>query len=221
MAIVALETSTRAASAAVATDVFRGERALVAERAHASDLLPALDALLAEARARPQSVTAVLVGTGPGSYTGLRVGIATALGIARGTGAALRGVPSAEALAFAELSPGETCCVLLDARSNELYLAAYHREEDDVTIVLPPRVTTADELPALLPSEGPIFGDETAADAARLAGHARARMRTDRAPRASAVLELGARRLERMGPDPPEGVRPLYLRPFAAKRRAR
>jgi tRNA threonylcarbamoyladenosine biosynthesis protein TsaB len=218
---VALETSTRAASAAVAAGELRLERALAGERAHASDLLPSLQALLCEAGAGPREVTAVLVGTGPGSYTGLRVGVATALGIARGAGSSLRGVPSCEALLYAELAPGEVGTFLVDARSGELYVAAYRRVVDELEVLLSPRVATPSELAALLPSSGPIFGDEAAALAARLADDARARLRPNITPRASAVLDLGLRRLETLGPEDPRGVRPLYLRPFAAKVRKR
>src|SRR5688572_13321424 len=117
---VALETSARAASVAVrhAGEV-RAAR-LAPERSHASDLFPRLAELFEALGAAPGAIESVFVGTGPGSYTGLRVGIATALGLARGSGAKLVGVPSGETLAYERLAPGREAAWLLDARSGEL-----------------------------------------------------------------------------------------------------
>ncbi len=217
---VAFETSTRRPSLAVRTaEGLIHARELRGERPHASDLVPTLDALFRELALRPGALEALVVGTGPGSYTGLRVGIASALGLARGTGAALLGVPSGEALAFERLLPGERGALLLDARQGELYFALYERTPDDVLTLDGPRVVRPEGL--VLPSTGPIFGDGTVADAARLDAAARARLDALAIPGAAALLELGRLRLARGGPQDPAAVRPLYLRPFAARERKR
>jgi tRNA threonylcarbamoyladenosine biosynthesis protein TsaB len=221
VAVVALETSARPASVAVESRGRVLEVVLDPARAHASDLLPALDRLLREAGVPPREVRAVLVGTGPGSYTGLRVGVATALGIARASGAALRGVPSGETVAWAELGEGEVASVLSDARSGELYLAAYARLAAEVEVLLAPRALPPAVARAALLDRGPVFADATSADAAGLTPAQRARVRTGVAPRAGALLALGSRRLVALGPQRPEEVAPLYLRPFAAKARRR
>ncbi|MDE0893035.1 MAG: tRNA (adenosine(37)-N6)-threonylcarbamoyltransferase complex dimerization subunit type 1 TsaB, partial [Planctomycetota bacterium] len=83
MLLVALESSTRSPSIAVYLDGELHFEALDGDRPHASDLLPRLDAILGSLKISPRDITHVAVGTGPGSYTGLRVGIATAQGIAR------------------------------------------------------------------------------------------------------------------------------------------
>jgi tRNA threonylcarbamoyladenosine biosynthesis protein TsaB len=225
--VVALETSARPASVAVR----RGERSafarLAPDRPHASDLLATLDRLLSEVGAAPSDASAqphigaVIVGTGPGSYTGLRVGIATALGLSRGSGAVLAGVPSGETTAFAELAPGREAIALLDARQGELYYAHYRRTADEVEIVRAPCVVTAAELSGILPDVIPIFGDEAAADAARLTSEQRSRLVREASPRADALLTLGAARLVRIGPQQPSSIEPLYLRPFAARQRKR
>lgn len=217
MTTVAIETSVRPGSVAVSTadGLFSGALE------HDRDLLPRLEALLAEARSKPAAIRAVIVGTGPGSFTGLRVGIATALGLVRGTGALLFGLPSIETMPYSALEPGDEAIVLLDARSRQLYYARYRRTEHDVEVRDPPRVTTAAELAPLLASNLMILGDETVADAAELPPAARRRLRTDVEPTAAHLLELGARRLRARGPMQPEEVQPLYLRSFAVKERKR
>jgi tRNA threonylcarbamoyladenosine biosynthesis protein TsaB len=221
MAIVALETSSRAASIAVRV----GERELATHldpaRAHASDILPALAQSLGELGASAADIETVLVGTGPGSYTGLRVGIATALGLVRGAGARIVGVPSGETLVFGSLPPGGEGVYLLDARQGELYFAVYRRTEHDVETLSPPCVLTAAELPRHLPPGTPLFGDDSVARAAALGANDLARLRTDRVPEASTLLRLGLARLTRSGAHQPRDVAPLYLRPFAATARRR
>ncbi len=221
MAVVALETSTRAASIAVRVGGRELSVHLDRSRAHASDVLPALSHALAELGSAPAEIEAVLVGTGPGSYTGLRVGIATAIGLARGTGARMLGVPSGETLVYGALAPDEEAVYLLDARQEALYFAHYRRTEHDVTALCPPCVVTRAELGVKLPPRGPIFGDETVAKAAALSAEHRARLVIDRVPEATHLARLGLARLARDGAHEPRDVQPLYLRPFAATQRRR
>ena len=218
---VALETSARAASVAVRLRGRTLATALEAGRAHASDLLPAIDRMVRELGGTPGEIAIVLVGTGPGSYTGLRVGIATALGLARGCRAELRGVPSGETLCFGELSPGEEASVLLDARAGELYFAHYRRTADEVDVLRAPCVLLPGEVAGTLPTGGPIFADAQAVEAAGLSPEVRERVRLDVAPRAAALLDLGAGRIERSGGQDPREVQPLYLRAFAVRARKR
>jgi len=214
---VAIETSVRPGSVAVSTASGLFSAALEHDR----DLLPRLEALLAEAGSEPAGIRAVIVGTGPGSFTGLRVGIATAFGLMRGTGALLFGLPSIETMPYAALEPGGEAVVLLDARSRQLYYARYRRTAHDVEVRDAPRVTTAAELATLLAPETTILGDETVADAAQLSPATRRRLRTDIEPTAAHLLELGTRRLHARGPMQPEEIQPLYLRPFAVRERKR
>ena len=216
---MALETSRRPASIAARFGGRSASLRLAEERAHASDLLPTLDELLAELDARAADIELVIVATGPGSYTGLRVGVATALGLARGTGAALCGVPSLEALAHGELHPGEEAVVLLDARAQALYFAHYARTDQGVEELHAPAVLSASEVRARLPEGVRILADATAANAAELPHEARGHLTTDALPSASSVLELGLARFERCGPVSPSELRPLYLRPFQVRLR--
>ena len=217
---IALEASTRSGSVAVRAHGTTRHAILDEETSHASDLLPRLDALFREHDLAPDALderAAVLVGTGPGSFTGLRVAIATAMGLVRGADRAplLRGVSSIEALLFRELSPGERGVALLDARAGELYFAHARRTTDDLELVLEPSIVARDDLPEV-PDDARLFGD--AALVERELGRA---VDVPRAPDARDVLALGALRLAQLGGEAPESVEPLYLRPFAAKTRKR
>ncbi|MBM3986533.1 MAG: tRNA (adenosine(37)-N6)-threonylcarbamoyltransferase complex dimerization subunit type 1 TsaB [Planctomycetes bacterium] len=216
--VLALETSTRTPALAVA----RGPRTLVqtlaAARAHAADLLPALERMLGELGASPRELALIVVGTGPGSYTGLRVGAAIALGLARASGARLCGVPSFEAAAYEQLRPGEEGLVLQDARAGELYVARYRRTEQQLEVLLAPEVTRAGELATATLGTTVVLADDAALAAAALASPARPHCVRSATPTAAALLELGRARAARgaLG-----SVEPLYLRPFAMRSQRR
>ncbi len=218
---IALETSARPPSIAVRVGAQHSFRRLAEGRRNASDLLPVLSEMLEELGSAPAHIKRIVVGTGPGSYTGLRVGIATALGLARATGAELVGVPSVEALAHAGLQIDEEGVVLLDARSHQLYYAHYRRTRTDVVAVVSPTVTTAGEFADLLPEHVPILCDAGVAEVAELSESQCARLRSGYAPEANALLELGLDRLDQGGAMQPGEIRPLYLRPFAVRPRRR
>jgi len=214
---LAIETSRRTGSVAVHWNGRTLARELTGERAHASDLLPQIDALLTEldagTRCEPELIC---VGIGPGSYTGLRIGTATALGLARATGAELVGVPSFEALALGELETGQTGSVALDARAGRFYFARYTRTVDGVEELVAPCALTAEELAERASVDGPLFLDEGSARA--LADVLAAdRARTAAIPRADAVLELGLARHRSGASAGIASVMPLYLRAFGER----
>jgi len=214
---VAIETSTRQGSVAVrrGTEVRRAD--LGESRAHASDLMPAIDRLVKELGGTPDELASVLVGTGPGSYTGLRVGIATALGLARASGARARGVSSGEVLSFGVLEPGRSAYHLIDGRSGGFYFAHFLRTDDEIEVLEPPIVLGREELPGRLAGSVTILTDDATAASSGLSPEMLERVRTDVRPDASALLALGLARLERLGPHALDAIEPLYLRPFGQR----
>lgn len=217
-AAVAIELSTGAGSVAARFAGRSATRNLASSRAHAADVLPELGAALRELGATPRELSAVIVGLGPGSYTGLRVAAATALGLARASGAALRGVASFEALARGELRPGERGATLLDARGGEAYLAVYERRATELGTLAAPRVLRAADVAAQLAGVDVLLADAaalraTALDVARFARCSGA------PPTALEVLELGLEQLALHGPHQTNEIEPLYLRAFAVTQR--
>jgi tRNA threonylcarbamoyladenosine biosynthesis protein TsaB len=125
--VLALDTSTPATTVALADDGrVLAERTEVAANLHGELLAPMIDAILRAAGARPRDLATVGVGVGPGPFTGLRVGIATALSLADALGIPARGVCSLDAVAFATERPwSDGFAVVTDARRKEVYWARY------------------------------------------------------------------------------------------------
>jgi tRNA threonylcarbamoyladenosine biosynthesis protein TsaB len=218
MKLLAIDTSTRDGGVAVLVD-----DALAAERrahvtTHAERLLPMIDEALAEAALRPAQLDAVAVVAGPGSFTGLRIGLATAKGLCFAQGLPLLLVSSLEALA-ARAPDGTHVCALLDAYKAEVYAGLFVIEErvpkalpwpggETGERVLPP-AELAQELAQL--SEVVLVGDGAHAypelrALGRLLDH-------DPAPHPGDVARLAARRLARGEVDDLATAGPRYLRP--------
>jgi tRNA threonylcarbamoyladenosine biosynthesis protein TsaB len=121
---------------------------------HATRLLPLAAQLLSDAGLGWRELERIAVGVGPGTFTGLRVGIATATGLAQSLGVPLVGVSSLRALA---LGAGEDAVLAaIDARRGELFIAGYHGE---VELLAPQPLAPAD-LPDLLAAHVPSDGGE-------------------------------------------------------------
>lgn len=127
--VLVLDTATPAVTAAVVRVDGAGGRLLAARvtvdaRAHAEVLTPNLLACLDEAGVAVREVDAVVCGTGPGPYTGLRVGMATAAALGDALGVPVHGVCSLDGIGGATARAGELL-VVTDARRREVYAARY------------------------------------------------------------------------------------------------
>lgn len=137
-------------------------------RAHAEQLTPLIQRLLAGAGKTVSDVTSVAVGVGPGPFTGLRVGVVAAAVLAEVLGVPIKGVCSLDVLAAQAVSdglPSGSFVVASDARRKEWYWAAYDAAG---TRVSGPSVTAPDALPDL-PRFGPVTDHPLDLDAGRLA----------------------------------------------------
>ena len=132
MNVLGFDTSTAAVSAAVlrggeAFETAPGPERLAGSPAHARELLPAIARVMEEAGLGFGELDAVAVGVGPGSFTGLRIGVSTARGLAAAHGLELRPVSSLAVLA--ESIEGSLRLPLIDARRGEVFAALYRDGE--------------------------------------------------------------------------------------------
>ncbi|MCG3135301.1 MAG: hypothetical protein HMLKMBBP_02871 [Planctomycetes bacterium] len=178
------------------------------------DLFPAMERALRRARVSPREIDVVAVGTGPGSYTGLRVGVTAARAFAYACGAALLGVPSCDAWADGAdgSAPGEDrLAVVLDSQAGPVYFALFERRGADEPWVRTegPEILAAADAAARIPQGTRLVGDGPAANPGVFA-----------APRQGSPDHAGAVHIARRAVaralrgerDAIESVTPLYLR---------
>ncbi|MBS0290786.1 MAG: tRNA (adenosine(37)-N6)-threonylcarbamoyltransferase complex dimerization subunit type 1 TsaB [Proteobacteria bacterium] len=138
--ILAIETGSQACSVAIITPVQHYTRLVKTQKEHTQLLLPMVRDLLAQASLSLTDLHAIAVGRGPGSFTGVRIAISAAQGLAYGLSLPVYPVSTLEALcmsAFKEELPAKTVVVpALDARMQEIYAAAYILEDNRYAPVL-------------------------------------------------------------------------------------
>ena len=125
--LLAFDTSTPVVSAAVAGTTLLAQQVDEANNRHGEVLAALIAGVLAEAGAQPGDIGRVCVGVGPGPYTGLRVGVVTALSLGDALGVPVTGVCSLDAVAVGHRRPSEerSFTVLTDARRREVFWARY------------------------------------------------------------------------------------------------
>jgi tRNA threonylcarbamoyladenosine biosynthesis protein TsaB len=132
---LALETSGRIGSVAIAKDgVVITERSYPHGLQHASALVPLIDQLCQEYGLTPADLEEIYVSVGPGSFTGLRVGVTLAKSLAFATGARLVAVPSVQVLAENAPKSASTVAIVLDAKRGQIFTATYARNADGALI---------------------------------------------------------------------------------------
>jgi len=127
-------------------------RAARVEREHAARIVTELDGLFEEGGVRRGAVAAITVGVGPGSYTGLRVGVAAGRAMATAWNVPLGGADSLAMLAWGALAPGQTGAAVMDARRGNVYAAVFRREVHGLTEIVPAAKRTRDEVAGAWPA---------------------------------------------------------------------
>jgi tRNA threonylcarbamoyladenosine biosynthesis protein TsaB len=162
--LLAIESATRVMSVAV----LRGESLLAEigtfdDRVHSERLLPAVDQLLRIADLSLEEIEAFAVSIGPGSFTGLRIGLATLKGLGFGSDRPVAAVPTLGALTLAAAGAPGPVAALLDARRDEVYAACMAGPGDLGAPLVPDAVFNAEELAAALPPDCTVVVGEGAA----------------------------------------------------------
>lgn len=230
--MITLGTDTTTLSCSVALlqdDALLAEATLNIKKTHSERLMPLLDNLLTESGIEREAIDAIAVAAGPGSFTGLRIGVSTARALAQGLGIPVVPVCTLDALAEAIPAPGVLICPLLDARRSQVYTAIYRRglEKPDQlkTLLEPTAIALGDLINATNAYKEPVvfLGEGLNSYAQDLekslpAGKAIITPAPFRICRASLVALSGRRHLE-LNPDASYlDVLPIYLRLSEAER---
>ena len=193
---------------------------------HAENLLPLIDALLNKAGLPLSEVTAFAVAIGPGSFTGLRIGLSTVKGLAYGWKIPVVGVPTLLAVAARVTGWDGLICPLLDARKKEVYAALFRKKRQGLEQLTQDLVATPEEVvqkvEALGNRESCLFiGDGVQVYAnlitATLGNRCLLTLGETYPSTACAVAQLGEERLNRQEFDSLGSLVPLYLRPSEAE----
>jgi tRNA threonylcarbamoyladenosine biosynthesis protein TsaB len=152
MLLLALDTATGKGSVAL-TDGGRllGESSLESQGAYLTLLLPGIEALLKATGRRLEEVEAIGASAGPGHFTGLRIGVATAKALAWALEIPLVPVPTLEVLAAQVPSQSQPLAVLLDAKRGEVFYGLYLSPEERPRLLAGPERLKVEDLPARLP----------------------------------------------------------------------
>ncbi len=231
MLVLGLDTATRGCAAGlVDAGGLVGDILWALPERHSVALAPTVERLLREAGASPADLDGVAVGLGPGSFTGVRIGVSFAKAMAYGLGRPLAGVSTLDALALNAAGAAGLVCAALDARRQNLFAALYQPGAGaswPSRLAGPWFVSVTDLLERLAAgAPGPVafVGDGALRHAGRierrLGDAARVMPEPVAWPRGWAVAALGRTRLEGGRGDDPLTLSPLYLRPSEAERRS-
>ncbi|MEX1194351.1 MAG: tRNA (adenosine(37)-N6)-threonylcarbamoyltransferase complex dimerization subunit type 1 TsaB [Dehalococcoidia bacterium] len=211
---LSLDTASETASIALSRggEVF-AESTWQCRRNHTVELLPAIDRLFAESNVDKADLTAVFVSTGPGMYTGLRVGIAVAKGLARAANLPLVGIGRLELDAYPHRAFDGDVIAIHKAGRGDLAWASYRSGQK----TSPPKLSKPAGLASLIRERTLFLGeidDELAALLRTELGDL-AIIGATATGRATALATLGHERLASGAPHEPALVVPIYLRPPA------
>lgn len=215
MKLLAIETATEACSVALSIDGEMRERFEIAPRRHAELVLPWCDALLSEAGVSRGQLDAIAVGRGPGAFTGVRLAIAIAQGIALGLDRPLVPLSTLQVLAAGvNAREGDRVLAAIDARMHEIYWTGYRLHDGALEEISPERVVPSSQVMvegAGWHGIGTGFAAEQSQLATRLASQL-ATIDASALPHAADLARLAVAAFARGGAVSPDLVEPAYLR---------
>lgn len=215
MYVLGIESATPVAGVAVVDGKkVLAERMVNNQRTHSVNLLPMIKEVIAEAGLTPGDIMGVAVSIGPGSFTGLRIGMSTAKTLAQVWEVPIVGVCTLDALAYPLTGLKNLICPILNARKNEVYTAVYDGSKDNLSVIYGPAALAPEALADWLREYGrevtflgdgvPVYGELLK----KIIGQAVFAPGAANLPRGAAVAELGAVELKKG-----RGVDPLVLVP--------
>lgn len=217
MKILGIDTSTKTGSVAVVNkNGLVAQYTLSIEVTHSERLMTTLDRVLKDAGLSLDEINGYAVSIGPGSFTGLRVGISTVKGLAFATGRPIAPVPTLEAMAWNIPFCGHVVCPMLDAKKREVYAGIYRFEgptlvcEMDAAAVSLPALFSKIRGTAVFVGEAALFYRAEIEEA--LSGRALFAPLSHSSPSAGSVAEIGLRMIEQGVVCDLDALAPMYIR---------
>ncbi|MHB1127461.1 MAG: tRNA (adenosine(37)-N6)-threonylcarbamoyltransferase complex dimerization subunit type 1 TsaB [Bacillota bacterium] len=223
--MLGIDTATSIASAAIIEEnQVRAEILLNAGKTHSQSLMTIINQVLEDTGLPLSAMDGLAVALGPGSFTGLRIGLATVKGLAQVTGLPVLGIPTLDSLALNAAGALGLVCPVLNARKHEVYVALYRSGDGSMNrvsdyLVMAPEVLARqmaenNEVVTFLGDGWPVYRDIFHEI---LGNRAREAFFINGMPRASQVAWLGLGRLRAGAVDDLFSLTPLYIRPSEAE----
>lgn len=147
MKILAIDSSSLVATVAVLQDdIMIAEYTINHKKTHSQTLLPMIDEIVKMAEIDLDDIDAIAVSGGPGSFTGLRIGSATAKGLGLVWNKPLIHVPTVDAMAYNLYGTDKVICPIMDARRNQTYTGLYEFKDDEFGIIMEQCAISIEEL---------------------------------------------------------------------------
>ena len=221
MKIIAIDSSGLVATVAIATeDTVIAEYTVNHKKTHSQTLLPMLDEIKRMTELELDSVDAIAIAAGPGSFTGLRIGSATAKGLGMALDKPIIEVPTVDALAMNVWGTGDVVCPIMDARRGQVYTGIYEFDADGVLKTIheqfPEDISAVVDIlngigrPVIFLGDGvPVYGDKIASSITVPYRFAPPHMSRQRA---AAVAVLAAKYYKEGNTVSAADHKPMYLR---------
>ena len=224
MRVLAIDTASDAATVAVAEDnVLIGESILNHKKTHSQKIMVMIERLMSDLEIEASDIDYFAAAVGPGSFTGLRIGVATAKALAHSCYKPVVGVSTLEGLAYNLPCTEDVIAPIMDARRNNVFNAAYRFSGGALETVVEPNVCGAEECFARLSDYNVIFtGDGVNVHKDRIgelfSRQARLAPVSHRMSRASSVAMCAFDKIARGEITPYNELAPVYLRLSQAER---
>lgn len=219
MSILAIDTATQVSSVAVADEgKLSAELTMQARLTHSETLMPHIEQVLRMAAVKKEDLEGIAVSIGPGSFTGLRIGLAAAKAMAYSLNLPVVGVSTLKALAYHVPVPGVRIVSLLDAQKGNAYVESYRWEQGNLMVVEPVEVAKVTDIVAacatlseLVLLTGDVVQKKIAGRMELPAGVMTAPANI-LMPRAACVAMLGLAELKAGHQDSVMAIEPVYIR---------
>jgi len=206
-------TSAQLGVGVVSDDAVLAESILPPGREHLENLALMINDLIERTRVPLKNIDGFGVALGPGSFSGIRIGLATIKGMALALKKPVAGVPSLEIIAWQALEEGESGAAIIDARRNEIYFGMYKKSSSRLMSLNEPLLVSSVQLNNYLervPNPLVLCGDSAIEPLIKSAS--RAARTTIIVPSAAACGVLSSQRLSQCEPEDLHSIAPIYIR---------